>query len=98
MPFKKGQSGNPKGRPKGTSNKVTAASRELFVTVMEGEMQFIQEELALLRESSGEKYLKALSGLLPYFMPKQSEHEVTINEPIKPPSWFGETSPSESES
>jgi hypothetical protein len=67
---------------------VTAASRELFVTVMEGEMQFIQEELALLRESSGEKYLKALSGLLPYFMPKQSETELTINEPVTTPSWF----------
>ena len=87
MPFQKGNT-HGQGRPKGTSNKVTAASRELFVTVMEGEMGFIKEELALLRESSGEKYLKALSGLLPYFMPKQSETEVTINEPIKPPSWF----------
>lgn len=89
MPFAKGQSGNPQGRPKGTSNKVTAASRELFVTVMEGEMGFIQEELAVLRENSPEKYLKALSGLLPYFMPKQSEMDITVNEPIKPPSWFG---------
>tara|TARA_R110002020_G_scaffold110372_1_gene255035 strand:+ start:64 stop:348 length:285 start_codon:yes stop_codon:yes gene_type:complete len=93
MPFKKGKSGNPNGRPKGAEGKVTAESRKLFATVMAGEMEFIQNELALLRESSGEKYLKALSGLMPYFMPKQSETEVTFNEPIKPPSWFkdGET-------
>lgn len=76
------------GRPKGKENKVTAASRELFASVMEGEMKFIQQELALLRESSGEKYLKALSGLLPYFMPKQAETEITLNEPIQAPSWF----------
>ena len=88
MPFKKGKSGNVEGRPKGAEGKVTAASRKLFATVMAGEMEFIQDELALIRESSGEKYLKALSGLMPYFMPKQSETEVTFNEPIKPPSWF----------
>ena len=67
------------GRPKGKENKVTAASRELFASVMEGEMKFIQQELALLRESSG---------LLPYFMPKQAETEITLNEPIQAPSWF----------
>jgi len=30
MPFKKGQSGNPKGRDKGTPNKLTVSAREAF--------------------------------------------------------------------
>jgi hypothetical protein len=89
MPFQKGNT-HGQGRPKGAANKVTSASRELFVTVMEGEMSHIQEELAVLRENSPEKYLKALSGLLPYFMPKQSETEIFFNETVTPPSWFDE--------
>ena len=33
-------------------------------------------------------HLKALAALFPYFMPKQSETEVTINEAPREPSWF----------
>jgi len=57
---------------------------------MEGELGHIEESLGLLRENSPEKYLKALSGLFPYFMPKQIESEITISEAPKPPSWFDE--------
>ena len=88
MPFKKGTSGNPKGKPKGLKNKVTEEARVIFVDVMEGEVGNIKDSLQLLREESTEKYLKALSSLFPYFMPKQSEMDVTINDEIKPPSWF----------
>jgi len=88
MPFKKGQSGNPTGRKKGTQNKVSEATKELFVGVMEGEIQHIEEALSLLRENSAEKYLKALSGLFPYFMPKQLEQDITVTEAPNPPSWF----------
>lgn len=90
MPFKKGQSGNPNGKPKGAKGKVSTQARELFIQVMENEMENIQNSLAILRESSDEKYLKALSGLMPYFMPKQTETEITVQDVIKPPSWFDE--------
>ena len=90
MPFEKGQSGNPAGRPKGAKDKVTQEARSLFVSIMEGEVQHIEDALDGLRTESSEKYLKALASLFPYFMPKQVETEVTINEAPTTPSWFGE--------
>ena len=88
MPFKKGQSGNPAGRPKGSKDRVTAEARALFVSIMEGEVQHIEDALDGLRTESSEKYLKALAALFPYFMPKQVETEVTFTEATRTPSWF----------
>ena len=88
MPFVKGQSGNPAGRPKGSPNKVTAEKRELFLAVMEGQMDNIEDSLDRIREESDEKFIKALTGLLPYFLPKQQEVDITMNEAPKPPTWF----------
>tara|TARA_R100001129_G_C5185667_1_gene209233 strand:+ start:149 stop:460 length:312 start_codon:yes stop_codon:yes gene_type:complete len=88
MPFTKGESGNPEGRPKGTPNKITQEGRELFIKIMDGQVEHIEDELALLREQSGEKYLKALASLFPYFMPKMVETKIEINEPRTEPSWF----------
>lgn len=98
MPFKKGESGNPNGKPKGAKGKVSTKARELFVQVMEGEMENIKDSLAVLRENSDEKYLKALSSLMPYFMPKQQETEIKFDEAVKPPSWFDEVLEREGES
>ncbi len=89
MPFKKGNTTG-KGRPKGKGNKVTDEARSIFAEVMEGEMENIKDSLQVLRENSDEKYLKALSSLMPYFMPKQTETEVTVNETMSEPSWFKE--------
>ena len=90
MPFKKGQSGNPSGRPKGATDKVTREARELFLSVMEGELEHVQEQLECLRRESSRDYLKALAAFLPYFLPKQTESEVTIVGAPHPPSWFDE--------
>lgn len=90
MPFKKGQSGNAKGRPKGATDKVTREARALFVQIMDGEVKHIEDALDALRQESSEKYLKALSGLFPYFMPKQQELSVTTDIVPTTPSWFDE--------
>jgi hypothetical protein len=88
MPFTKGKSGNPAGRPKGSQDKVTRQTRQLFMSIMEGQVDYIEDALDRIRENDDEKYIKALTGLLPYFMPKQQEIDVSMREAPKPPSWF----------
>jgi len=92
MPFEKGQSGNPAGRPKGSENKVSTQQRMLFLTIMEGQVEHIEDSLDRIREDSDEKYIKALTGLMPYFMPKQQEVSVEVNEKPSAPSWFTDIS------
>ena len=89
MPFIKGNTQG-KGRPKGKNNKVSEASKSLFVGIMEEELDHVHDRLQLLREESAEKYLKALSSLFPYFMPKQLEQDIKVYEPNGKPSWFDE--------
>jgi len=60
-PWKKGQSGNPAGKPKGAHNKVLSL-RFLAHQLLACEMPYMQEQLRVLREGSGPMY-DAASGL-----------------------------------
>ena len=90
MTYKKGTSGNPDGRPKGAVTKINAEAKGLFVDIMNGEVDNIKESLSNLREESDDKYLKVLAQFFPYFMPKQTDIEVTLNRPTTNPTWFDE--------
>ena len=50
----------------------------------------VENEFDLLRESNGKEYLKILATYLPYIIPKQTETQVTVNEPRTEPSWFAD--------
>jgi hypothetical protein len=65
--FKKGESGNPKGRPPGAPNKTTVAVRESLEIALKGEIEKIP---GLLRELDAKDRLEAISRLLPYISPK----------------------------
>ena len=90
MAYKKGESGNLKGKPKGLKNKTTEAARELLLSILDGQIQYVEEEFDLLRESNGKEYLKILATYLPYIIPKQTETQITVNEPRTEPSWFSD--------
>lgn len=79
---KKFEKGNP-GKPKGAKNQTTQAARELFLSIMEGEQQHIQECLSKVRTKNPAKYLEVLSKFYPYFIPKKIEVDtpttMTIN-------------------
>jgi hypothetical protein len=64
-------------------NKTTQAAREIFLSIMEGQQQNIEECLEKVRKKDPAKYLEVLSKFYPYFIPKKIEVDtptsMTIN-------------------
>jgi len=77
MGFKKGQSGNPAGKPKGTLNKATRDVREAIARFAEGNAEQFAEWIVKVAETDPAKaadlYLKAIE----YHIPKLARSEVT---------------------
>ena len=91
MPFKKGESGNPKGRKEGSENKVNNAARELFLLTIEDQVEHIPQAFKDVRDGvrnddTGEweikpnpdRYLDLLSKYVQYFVPKKTENSDTV--------------------
>ena len=61
-PWQPGQSGNPKGRPKGARNRLGTQ----FLEALEADFnQFGPQAIALVREKKPEVYIKVVADLLP---------------------------------
>ena len=62
VPFKPGQSGNPKGRPKGARNRLGTQ----FLEALDADFnQFGPQAIALVREKKPEVYMRVVADLLP---------------------------------
>ena len=72
MAFQAGVSGNPNGRPKGSSNRITQELQDKISTFLSDNIDTIQQEYNQL--SPNDK-LKFLANILPYVMPKMKEME-----------------------
>ena len=82
MPFKKGTSGNPIGRPKGSVSTTTKLIREHISQAIDGNK--IMEMLDKIENPT--EYINAISKLLPYAVGKKKAYEemeeiepITIN-------------------
>ena len=82
MPFKKGTSGNPTGRPKGSVSTTTKLIREHISQAIDGNK--IMEMLDKIESPT--EYINAISKLLPYAVGKKKAYEemdeiepITIN-------------------
>lgn len=71
--FKKGQTGNPKGRPRGSTSEKTRYIKEWALSLIGSNAQSMSENFKNL--SSKEKW-RVITQLLPYVLPKQTEARV----------------------
>jgi len=67
MPFRKGQSGNLKGRTKGTQNKVTKHLRESITSFLENNFERLENDFEILPPKDR---IKFYCDLLQYSLPK----------------------------
>ena len=83
MAFKKGQSGNPSGKPKGAINKTTKEIRETITHIVSNNIDTIQNDLD---ELSPKDRIKILVDLIQYVMPKLKAvgHQEIIKYPEGP--------------
>ena len=78
MAFKKGESGNIKGKPKGAVNKVTQDARKLFLETLEGQSEHLSDAFNEVRKDSPSKYLDLFAKYAQYFVPKKTESSDTV--------------------
>ena len=79
MPFNKGTSGNPIGRPKGSLSTTTKLIREHISQAIDGNK--IMEMLDKIESPT--EYIKAITKLLPYSIGKVKPYEeIEVREPI----------------
>lgn len=71
--FKKGESGNPKGRPRGSTGEKTKYIRNWITSLVGSNAQSLSENFKHL--PSKEKW-RVINQLMPYVIPKQTETKV----------------------
>lgn len=74
--YKKGVSGNPKGRPRGSTNEKTKYIREWMISLIGSNAQNMAADFQNLPRK--EKW-RVITQLMPYILPKQSEAKVRAN-------------------
>jgi len=80
--FKKGESGYPQGRAKGSTNHVTDKIKLHYTNLIEGNLTSIQQWLDRVAETDPRGALDFLIKLSPFVIPKKTESDITIESPI----------------
>lgn len=76
MQFKKGNSGNPAGRPKGTPNKATATVKKLVANFLFDNFEKFTQEAANLE---GKEFCAVYLKLIDFELPKLSRQATAVN-------------------
>lgn len=76
--FKKGQSGNPKGKIKGTENNITRDIKEAYRMLIEKNIDNISIWLDDIAQESPEKAFYILMSLTEYVIPKLARTDASV--------------------
>ena len=74
--YRKGESGNPNGRPKGATNKSTEKIKEAYTMLVEHNLDNITDWISEIAKDNPEKALDLLIKLTEYVIPKLARSEV----------------------
>lgn len=75
MPFKKGKSGNPSGKPKGLKSQKTVLWEKLGEWVVnEGAERYME----IIQDQNDEEFKKDFLAIIEYFKPKQVRQDTNI--------------------
>lgn len=77
--FKKGQSGNPKGKAPGTVNKTTRDIKEAYKQLIENNLDNLTGWLKEIAKDNPERAIRILADLSEYVIPKLARTESTLN-------------------
>ena len=67
------------GKKKGYTSEPIKKAQELFTSILEGEVDHIQEAFSEVRRKDKAKYLELYAKYAQYFMPKKTEVDASIN-------------------
>lgn len=77
MKFQKGQSGNPKGRPKGATNQITQEIKDAFALVLQNRLPDLERWLTQVSHEDPAKAIDLLIKLSNRFLPELQRTEMT---------------------